>query len=342
MGRLTRSLLLAFAAGLVLVMLAAAYAWRTLDEPGPSDSPVRVEIPPGTPLSSVARRLEGAGVVRHPLLLEAWGRLTGHASRVQAGEYEFAAGATTRQVMDRLVSGEVVLHALTIVEGWTFRQLMTALDHHPAVGSVAGSLDGETVMAGLGRPGIAPEGWFLPETYRFPRGTPPQAILERAHGAMVEVLEAAWADRAPGLPFDDPYQALILASIIEKETGLADERAAIAGVFVRRLERGMKLQTDPTVIYGLGTDYDGNLRRVHLETDGPFNTYTRSGLPPTPIALPGRAAVLAAVQPADGDALYFVATGEPDGSHWFSATLEEHNRAVQRYLAKLRARRAGR
>jgi UPF0755 protein len=341
-GRVARSLLLAFAGALVLVLFVAAYAWRTLDEPGPSGSAVRVEIPPGTPLSRVAKRLEEAGVVRHPLLLEAWGRITGRASRVQAGEYAFPAGATSRQVMARLVSGEVVLHALTIVEGWTFRQLMTALGNHPAIAPGADSLDGQTVMARLGRPDMSPEGWFLPETYRFPRGAPPQAILEMAHGAMVEVLESAWADRAPGLPFDDPYQALILASIIEKETGLADERAAIAGVFVRRLARGMKLQTDPTVIYGLGEDYDGNLRRVHLETDGPFNTYMRTGLPPTPIALPGRAAVVAALQPAEGDALYFVATGEADGSHWFSATLEEHNRAVQRYLAKLRARRAGR
>ena len=324
-----------------LLVVAAAVggwlAWRSLDEPGPSTSDVRVEIPPGTPLSRVAGRLADAGVIRHPRLFEAWGRVSGRAARVRAGEYEFPARATPRDVMARLVSGHVVMHSVTLVEGWTFAQARRALLAHPALEGSPEELEGEAVMERLGKAGSA-EGWFLPETYRFPRGTKAFGILRVAHRAMEQALEEAWADRAEGLPFETPYEALILASIIEKESALDAERGAIAGVFVRRLQKGMRLQTDPTVIYGLGDGFDGNLRRRDLESDGPFNTYMRSGLPPTPIALPGRGALRAAVQPAPGDALFFVATGEPDGSHAFSATLDEHNRAVQRYLKRLRSR----
>jgi UPF0755 protein len=329
------------AALVVLLVVAAAaggwLAWRSLDEPGPSTSDVRVEIPPGTPLSRVAGRLADAGVIRHPRLFEAWGRVSGRAARVRAGEYEFPARATPRDVMARLVSGHVVMHSVTLVEGWTFAQARRALLAHPALEGSPEELEGKAVMERLGKGG-SPEGWFLPETYRFPRGTKAFDILRVAHRAMEQALEEAWADRAEGLPFETPYEALILASIIEKESALDAERGAIAGVFVRRLQKGMRLQTDPTVIYGLGDGFDGNLRRRDLESDGPFNTYMRSGLPPTPIALPGRGALRAAVQPAQGDALFFVATGEPDGSHAFSATLDEHNRAVQRYLKRLRSR----
>jgi UPF0755 protein len=335
----------ALAALLLLGALAAGaagwWAWRSLDQPGPAAADVVVEIPAGASLSRIAQRLEEAGVVEHALLFEWYGRATGQAGKVRAGEYRFPAHSTPRDAMARLVSGEVVLHAFTIVEGWTFRQLRAALADHEAVSPQLAETPDTEVMARLNKPGMPPEGWFLPETYRFPRGTTDLELLRMAHEAMERALAETWAARADDLPLESPYEALVLASIIEKETGLADERREIAGVFARRLKRGMRLQTDPTVIYGLGPDFDGNLRRADLRTDTPYNTYTRHGLPPTPIAMPGRAALAAAVNPADGKALYFVATGRPDGSHYFSATLEEHNRAVARYLATLRERRGG-
>jgi UPF0755 protein len=319
---------------------AAWWAWQQLDAPGPAEHEILVEVPAGAPLARIAARLEDAGVLRHAKLFEWYGRGSGLAGQVRAGEYRFPARSTPREVMARLVSGEVVLHSLTIVEGWTFRQMRAAIDAHPAVRGTLGELAGEEIMARLGREGVHPEGWFLPETYRFPRGTTDLELMRIAHEAMRRALDAAWEKRRDPLPLQSPYEALILASIIEKETGLAEERPEISGVFIRRLERGMRLQTDPTVIYGVGPDFEGRLRRVHLDTDTPYNTYTRAGLPPTPIALPGRASLEAAVQPREGRTLYFVATGRPDGSHTFSETLEQHNRAVQRYLATMRERRS--
>jgi UPF0755 protein len=215
------------------------------------------------------------------------------------------------------------------VEGWTFRQLLSALRRHEAVRDTLDGLSDEAIMARLGYPGKHPEGRFLPETYQFPRGTSDLEFLRRAYDGMQRALAAAWQGRAEDLPLDSPHEALVLASIVEKETGLASERARIAGVFVRRLRRGMRLQTDPTVIYGLGEAFDGNLRRRDLAADTPYNTYTRAGLPPTPICLPGKAAIEAVMHPAHGTSLYFVARG--DGSHQFSDTLEAHNRAVQKY-----------
>jgi UPF0755 protein len=320
--------------------LAGWWAWQQLDAPGPASEAVVVEVPAGMPLARIAHRLEAEGVLKHPRLFEWYGRASGTAGRVRAGEYHFPAGSTPREVMERLVRGEIVLHSLTIVEGWNFRQMRAALARHPALRSTLEDVPADEIMARLGREGEHPEGWFLPETYRFPRGTTDLEILRIAHDGMRRALEAAWAERQENLPISSPYEALILASIIEKETGVPDERREIAGVFTRRLQLGMRLQTDPTVIYGLGPDFEGRLRRVHLDGDTPYNTYTRGGLPPTPIALPGRASLAAAVQPKDGRTLYFVATGEPDGSHRFSETLEEHNRAVQRYLATMRERRS--
>lgn len=332
------------AAFLVLAMLAAGaagwWAWQELDRPGPATEAVVLEVNAGVPLAQIAGSLEERGVLRHGLLFEWYGRATGLAGQMRAGEYRFPPGSSPREVMERLVRGEVLMHSLTIVEGWTFGQMRAAINAHPAVELTAADLDGEAIMARLGRPGVAAEGWFLPETYRFPRGTSDLRLMGLAHEAMQEALDAAWSARHDDLPLSSPYEALILASIIEKETALPDERSQIAGVFRRRLERGMRLQTDPTVIYGLGPGFEGRLRRVHLRTDTPYNTYTRHGLPPTPIALPGRAAVMAATQPDGGETLYFVATGKPDGSHYFSETLTEHNRAVQRYLETLRARRS--
>lgn len=340
MARLIR---LGLAMLLLLALGALAAGWwarQELDRPGPSPQAVVVEIGAGMPLSRIALRLEEAGVVRHGTLFRWYGRLSGQAGLVRAGEYRFPAGSTPRQVMARLVSGRVLLHALTVVEGWNFRQLRAALAAHPAIRATLEGVSDEEIMAQLGREGEHPEGWFLPETYRFARGTTDFELMRLAHEAMQRALEAAWQKRQETLPLKAPYEALILASIIEKESGVADERAQIAGVFIRRMQRGMRLQTDPTVIYGLGLEYEGRLRRAHLNADTPYNTYTRDGLPPTPIALPGRASLEAAVRPLEGKSLYFVATGKPDGSHHFSETLGEHNRAVQRYLATLRERRA--
>lgn len=339
MARLIRIFLGLALAAAVALAAAGWWAWQALDQPGPAPEAVVLEVPAGVSLARIARQLEEEGVLRHGWLLEWYGRASGLAGRVRAGEYRFPPGETPREVMQRMVRGEVLMHSLTIVEGWTFRDMRAAIAAHPAVQAEPGDIADEDVMERLGRPGESPEGWFLPETYRFPRGTSELELMRIAHQAMNGALEAAWAQRQDGLPFDSAYEALILASIIEKETALPEERGEIAGVFVRRLQRGMRLQTDPTVIYGLGADFDGNLRRQDLRADTPYNTYTRAGLPPTPIALPGRGALLAAVQPEDGKALYFVATGRPDGSHAFSETLEQHNRAVQRYLATLRERR---
>jgi len=234
----------------------------------------------------------------------------------------------------KLVAGQVYLHQLTIVEGWRFTDLLKAVRAHPAI--VASTFDGAAIMAALGEPGVHPEGQFFPDTYSFPKGTADVELLRLAHQALVTRLDAAWEARDPDTLLKTPYEALILASIIEKETALATERKLIAGVFYQRLRRNMRLQTDPTVIYGLGDAFDGNLRRQDLERDTPYNTYTRSGLPPTPIALPGAGSIEAAVAPEISDAVYFVATGRADGSHSFSATLEEHERAVRAYLRQLR------
>jgi UPF0755 protein len=228
-----------------------------------------------------------------------------------------------------LVNGEVVQHSLTIIEGWTFQQLLQAVRSHPMLTQTLADADPQAVMEALAEPGTHPEGWFYPDTYRFPRGTSDVEFLRRAYRVMQQRLAAEWEKRAEGLPLKSPYEALVLASLIERETAVAAERTRIAGVFVRRLRKGMRLQTDPTVIYGMGDAYEGRIRWRDLRTDTPYNTYTRHGLPPTPIAMPSGAAINAALNPADGKELYFVSRG--DGSHHFSATLEEHNAAVRCY-----------
>ena len=288
-----------------------------------------VQIPPGSSAAAVARALVAAGVDTPALWLEAGFRLSGEARRIQAGSYEVQAGESPSDVLGKLVRGEQALHPVTLVEGWTYRQVLAALaaaDH--LVDDVRGLSTAE-LMQRVGLPGQAPEGRFYPDTYLYAKGTPASSVLRQAAQAMRRQLDEAWAQRAPQTPLKSPDELLILASIVEKETGQAADRAMVAGVFTNRLRIGMRLQTDPTVIYGLGERFDGNLRRVHLETDTPYNTYTRAGLPPTPIAMPGKAALLATVRPADTDALYFVARG--DGSSQFSRTLDEHNRAVRQY-----------
>jgi len=291
-------------------------------------------VAPGSSLGRVADQLSAAGVLDDPLLLRIYGRLSGLAPRIKLGEYALAPGTTPRQLLEKLVAGEVVQYTLTVVEGWTFKQLMQAVRAHPALTQTLVGLNGAQIMARLGSEGVHPEGQFYPDTYRFPRGTTDLEFLRRAHQHLKERLAAEWAQRREGLPLKSPYEALILASIVERETGVPEERPRIAGVFTRRLQKGMRLQTDPTVIYGMGEAFDGNIRRRDLVTDTPYNTYTRAGLPPTPIALPSAAAINAALNPAPGNELYFVSRG--DGSHYFSATLEEHNAAVRRYQLRKR------
>ena len=334
-GALRRILLGASLAGFAVAAVAATLlCGRILHTPlSVPEAGAWLHVAPGTPLRRLTNDLGERGVLQAPHVLSAYGRLSGEATRIQAGEYLIPYGSTPLTLLEQLVSGEVYLHQIIVVDGWRFEELVATLRDHDAVD--AAELDPDTVMAELGKPEIHPEGQFFPDTYHFPRGTPALEILERAHAGLEERLDTAWSGHRPTGVLQNPYEALILASIIEKETALPEERRRIAGVFHRRLERGMRLQADPTVIYGLGGDFDGNLRRSDLATDTPYNTYTRAGLPPTPIALPGAGALSAAVDPEPGTALYFVATGQGDGSHYFSTTLEEHNAAVARYLQQI-------
>lgn len=290
-----------------------------------------IEVESGTPLNRLAERLEAECVIEHAWDLKLLARIQSATASIQAGEYAIEPGMTLAILLDQLVRGAVRLHSLTIVEGMSFRQLQQAVRAHEALRHTLNDDDGyaAAVMAAIGHEGEHPEGRFLPETWHFPRGMTDVEFYRRAADALDTVLQQAWENRAADLPYDDAYDALIMASIIEKETAVPDERNEIAGVFVRRLKRNMRLQTDPTVIYGLGESYTGDIRYRDLRTDTPYNTYTRSGLPPTPIAMPGRASIEAAMHPAEGDTLYFVAT--EGGRHHFSTTLEEHNRMVRKY-----------
>lgn len=328
--------LLAVVVTLAAGALFAAVAWRSLHAPLqiPADG-AWLEVASGTPLRRVSADLAQRDVLENPWLLDLYARASGDATRIRAGEYRLEPGTTPLTLVDQLVAGQVFLHQITVVEGWRFSELLAAVRAHPAIRG--GALDGSGIMAELGEPGVHPEGQFFPETYRFPKGTTDLELLRTAHEALRTHLASAWDARSLEIEVRDPYEALILASIIEKETALPAERRLISGVFNQRLRRNMRLQTDPTVIYGLGEAFDGNLRRQDLDRDTPYNTYTRAGLPPTPIALPGKASLEAAVTPEATDAVYFVATGRGDGSHFFSATLEQHERAVRDYLQQLRS-----
>ncbi|HRO79826.1 MAG TPA: endolytic transglycosylase MltG [Alicycliphilus denitrificans] len=322
---------------LVVLALAAGAAWW-LQAPMPvradvgAGQPLELEIEPGTTPRGVARAVVQAGFDVDARLLFLWFRLSGKDRGIKAGNYEVAQGTSPHALLRKLVRGEEALRAVTLVEGWNFRQVRQALARAEQLRPDTEGLSDADIMARLDRAGVPAEGRFFPDTYTYAKGSSDLAVLRRALHAMDRRLEAAWALRASDTPLRSPEQALILASIVEKETGRPEDRAQIAGVFSNRLRAGMLLQTDPTVIYGLGEKFDGNLRKRDLQADTPYNTYTRAGLPPTPIAMPGRASLMAAVQPADTRALYFVARG--DGTSHFSATLDEHNRAVNRYQRK--------
>lgn len=328
------------AAGL-LISLAGAWLW--MDYRSFVEAPMNVTeegaslaVKPGMSLNAVARQLQSKQLIDNYRYFVWMAKLGGKASRLQAGEYQVEQGMTPEELLQRMVSGKVQQYALTLVEGINFREMMAQINENPYLSHTLTGVDQDELMARIGHPGEHPEGRFLPETYHFPRGLSDVEFLRRAYQAMAERLAYEWEHREEGLPLKTPYEALILASIVEKETGLESERPQISGVFIRRLRKGMRLQTDPTVIYGMGLDYDGNIRRRDLLTDTPYNSYTRKGLPPTPIAMPGADAVHAAVHPDNGNSIYFVARG--DGSHHFSATLNEHNRAVTKYQLQNRRR----
>ena len=327
---------------LLLGAAGAAIIWsgvRSLDEPLRLAAPVRFKVAPGTSFARVAAELAERGVIANPRAWVVFARVRRLAPNIKAGEYEIQPGITPRDLLWKMVNGQVLLHSFTIVDGWRVQDLLSALKRHPDV-TVTLPASPKDLMDRLGAPGEDPEGQFLPETYRFPSGTTDLELLRQAHAALQRELAAAWADRDPSVPLETPQEMLIMASIVEKESGLPQELAKIAGLYLNRLRLGMRLQADPTVIYGLGERYDGELHTVDLRTDGPYNTYTRTGLPPTPIALPGTAVIHATAHPEKTDALYFVASGAGDGSHVFSATLERHNVAVAQYLARQRQRAA--
>ena len=330
---------------LILLLAAAAGGiWydyqRFLQQPLALSSGV-LELKSGGSISSVAQQLQQRGAFSHPLepyYLQAYARLEKLAPKLKVGEYALEPNLTPVALLSRIVNGKVIQYELTLVEGWTFAQVRAAVAARPKLRHELVDISDGELMARIGHAGVHPEGRFFPDTYHFPAGTRDIDFLKRAYSALHTRLEQAWAQRADNLPLQSAEQALILASLIEKETAQASERPEIAGVFIRRLQKGMRLQTDPAVIYGLGERYQGNLTRAHLEQDGPYNTYTRVGLPPTPIALVGEAALKAAVSPASGDSLFFVAKGDGSGGHVFSKTLEEHNLAVREYLKNLRGR----
>ncbi len=292
-------------------------------------SPVTLELRAGSSLKTVAAQLAAAGVLQQPELFVLFARLHGEAGNLKAGNYELARPLTPLNLLQRMTRGDVTQASITFVEGWTFRQMRKVLREHPKVRQETGDLTETELLQKLEIVEPLGEGWFFPDTYHFGEGTSDLKILRRAHQLMLRHLDQEWGRRAPDLPLKSPAEALILASIVEKETGRAEERGMVAAVFINRLRIGMRLQTDPTVIYGMGEAFDGNIRKRDLTTDTPYNTYTRAGLPPTPIAMPGLDALRATLNPASSNAMYFVARG--DGTSKFSRTLAEHERAVTQY-----------
>jgi len=330
MSAATRNLFALFVTAIVCaVWLFGAFAYYAFTEMQVATLPAQFTIRSGSSLKSAAGQMAQAGALRRPQLFVLLGRLTGKATTLKAGYYELDQPVTPLDLLRKITQGDYTLVGITLVEGWTFRQVRKALAAEQGIRLEIGNLPDAEVAQRLGIEQQTPEGWLFPDTYYFSHGTSDLRILQRAHSRMKSHLAAQWEKRAPDLPLATPYEALILASIIEKETGKAEERRLIAAVFANRLRLGMRLQTDPTVIYGLGEAFDGNLRKADLLADNPWNTYTRGGLPPTPIAMPGLGSLAAALTPAPSDALYFVSKG--DGSHYFSRSMGEHDRAVTKY-----------
>ena len=283
----------------------------------------------GSNIKSISQDLARQGIINDPWLFILLAKVRGLETRVRAGEYQIETGLTADELLDKFIRGNAIQYNFTIIEGWSFRQLLAALAEDPILEHTLGDKTDAEIMTQLGYPGQHPEGMFFPDSYSFPKGSSDVDFLKRAYQVMQKHLQREWDQRAPGLPLASSYEALTLASIVEKETGAGFERPLIAGVFIERLKRNMRLQTDPTIIYGLGPKFDGNIRRRDLKKDTPYNTSLHAGLTPTPIALPGLEAIHAVLHPAQTEALYFVSRG--DGTHQFSATLDEHNAAVSRY-----------
>jgi UPF0755 protein len=316
---------------LVVGALSAVYllwSWNHSLQPGTEIYTVK----PGMTLRGFARELSNRGVIPESQSFVWLAYLTGQQRNLKSGEYRFRDGMTARELLEQIVAGRVIEYPIVLVEGWTFQQYLAVIETAPKLARTLTGLSPQAIMERLGHKGEHPEGRFFPDTYYYSAGQTEQVILANAYDKMQKLLQQEWEKRDNNLPFKDPYEALILASIVEKETGRADERRLIAGVFVNRLRHGMRLQTDPTVIYGIGKSFDGNLRLKDLRRDTPYNTYTRTGLPPTPVAMPGKESLQAVMHPVVNGSLYFVARG--DGSHEFSATLEEHNKAVTKFQLK--------
>jgi UPF0755 protein len=331
MWKTLKRLVSLFVLGVIaLVTWTAWFAVTPVTLPGPT---LGFSILPGSSLRAATRQIVDAGVVMPAWQFNLLARVSASDTGIKAGSYEIARGVTPWQILRKTVQGDFAMSSIVLIEGWTFRQVREALQGHQDLRHDSAGLSDREVMQRLGSPDEkSAEGWFFPDTYLFAKGESDMAVLMRAHRTMQGHLESVWKKRAADSPLRKPYEALILASIVEKETGRSEDRTLVAGVFLNRLRIGMRLQTDPTVIYGLGARFDGNLRKRDLVADHPFNTYTRDGLPPGPIAMPGLASLQAAVEPAKIDALYFVARG--DGSSAFSRTLEEHNRAVAKFQLK--------
>jgi UPF0755 protein len=318
----------------LLVLLCAAAAgtafWWLQHPLTLAHDEVEVSVEPGTPVREIVRLWREAGVEAEPVLLYEWFRWSGDAKRIRAGSYLIRPGATPRSLLRKMVVGDEELESVHIIDGWTIRQMRAALAAAPNLKPATAGMTDDQLMTAIGAPGVKAEGRFFPDTYVYSRGVSDVLVLKRAHDALERQLQAAWALRAADTPLKTPEEALTLASVIEKETGAASDRGKVAAVFSNRLRLGMPLQSDPTVIYGMGAAYDGNIHKTDLQTDTPYNSYTRQGLPPTPIALPGRDALRAAVRPDASKALYFVSRG--DGTSVFSETLNAHNQAVNQYI----------
>ncbi len=312
-----------------LVLAAGALYWYAYTPLVMARIPLIFDLKPGSNLLSITRQMQTAGVMREGLPFRLLARVSGKAGRIKAGFYVLNQPVTPLQLLKKLTGNEANTREIMFVEGWTFAQMRLVLNANPWIRHDTSDMSAQQILQALGVPQKHAEGLFFPATYYIDAGTSDVSILRRAYATMQERLSQAWAQRAPGLPYATPRDALIMASIIEKETAVASERPLVAAVFINRLRLGMRLQTDPTVIYGLGQRYDGNLHKRDLQTDTPYNTYTRAGLPPTPIAMPGLASIIAALHPAPSDDLYFVSKG--DGTHFFSNKLSDHNRAVARF-----------
>ena len=319
---------------LLVITTVGLDAFLFLTSPMRLTDTVIYEMKPGSSVNRLSKELAQQGLIERPIYLSLWARINGQATKIKVGEYRITPGMTPLNMLDMMVLGKVIQYSLTLVEGWTFWQMMDQINQSEFLVHQLNGLSDEEIMKHIGHEGEHPEGQFYPDTYHFPKGMNDIHFLQRAYDAMQQKLEEKWQQRDVGLPFNNSYEALILASIVEKESALASERRLIAGVFINRLKKGMRLQTDPTVIYGLGKNFDGDIKFRDLRNDTPYNTYTRKGLPPTPIAMPGLGAIEAVMHPENTSYLYFVAHSDKSGSHIFSSSLDEHEAAVTKHQRK--------